>query len=1066
MELHTTGPSIMMAVTRMVETDMPNYIDENPVWVDKIFQYDEDTPVLGGVDGPDNWQAQALANRTQFLRTEVDKALSTALTSTGAYASRELAQKAIDDGLIPLNSLFNVHSDLNDVYYDQYENLNGTATPTGKSLRVDWPVGQPIHWDNINLSAFDRVNANRLVFSSSSTEYQEAKGTLPLIPAGTAVDIYFLLNLKSGVAPTVRLRDRDWSGPAVRLTPSAGVLKATLTATTDATEIRLYSDTGNTTDCELYMFVVYGNDSPVTSTVINLINEAQNSREYAERGIRISGYSTFKITSPNTFEVNGDGTGYGEVRLSMLPIKSGGVFRFKYKIASTAGWTYVRLLDSSTGSFVSAVNIITTDDLWRFIAINTNAEQMVDTVLIYTRTQATPISSHGFFNLMSVDGVYFSASQAYHDTPPDDVGIGMVPKLVNTQFDLFKAEGGNLYTFRTDTKKWGEAQGDVSVAAGQSATLYYRLLNTAGGTPFVRLHNGTTWVSDEYPLVYSLGLSSVTLLATSAASKFYIYCKQSSTSYGRLWAVLTGSPYTPETLLTEQLSAAILQSSAYVESGQPVGIGFTSFKPTSNNSWKFSADGTIYTETLVTIPRQPAGAKLRVMYAIDSNGANTYIRLRHSGGWASVETRIVTDGNRRYIDLQSNATAQAYGIVVYSRVQDAFFGTALVALVAVNDTFVSSSTAVNELASGSSDADTQQSTEVLFPSSVYFIAGRPVTLYGSNMVAGARSWSEGANLAVTSIPVAGKPAFFRSAYPDVTFTPDEIGGETIDIMAREDEKANAYRKPARINIVTPTAGEVVKICALMDSHGAKCVPWLSRAVSNVGAVYQGIGMYSIEGIPFEGRAGWSTFSYMGRRAEEQFTNPFLKPADQSDFDAHPEWCYAADYSGVSYAENPNLSSYHVFDVTAWKAARGLATNDKLVVVMQLGVNDRWRKYAASEVAAAQEFMISQFKAVLPNVRFVVSSHSLGWTNATEWTTYTPYITEKLIKFDARENESILQAPAWAMMSAKYGWDESVVSTSPTGVVEIALNDDVHPGPLGDAQWADALIGATIAAWHL
>ncbi|MEM5441004.1 hypothetical protein, partial [Serratia marcescens] len=66
------------------------------------------------------------------------------------------------------------------------------------------------------------------------------------------------------------------------------------------------------------------NDRPVTSIVINLINEAQNSREYAERGIRVSGYSTFKNTSQNTFEVNGDGTGYGEVRLSMLPIKSDG----------------------------------------------------------------------------------------------------------------------------------------------------------------------------------------------------------------------------------------------------------------------------------------------------------------------------------------------------------------------------------------------------------------------------------------------------------------------------------------------------------------------------------------------------------------------------------------------------------------------------------------------------------------------------------------------------------------------------------------------------------------------
>ncbi|MBH3264980.1 hypothetical protein I5R69_25920, partial [Serratia marcescens] len=527
---------------------------------------------------------------------------------------------------------------------------------------------------------------------------------------------------------------------------------------------------------------------------------------------------------------------------------------------------------------------------------------------------------------------------------------------------------------RTNTAKYAEARGDISVSSGKSVTFYYQLLNTAGGTPFIRLRNtaGNGWASAEYPLVFSPGLNSVTIAATADAGQAYIYCKNSQVSYNRLWGVMTGSPYTPETLLTERLASAILQSSAYVESARPVGSGFSSFTPTSNNSWRFASPGTAYSEAIVTIPQQPAGAKLRVMYAVKSNGANTYIRLRHAGGWASPETPIITDGARRFVDLQSDVGASAYEIRVYSRTQAAYWGTGFVALSAVNDIYLTSSTAANELTSDSSGSGAQQSTDVMFPSSVYLVAGRPVTLYGENFISGVREWLSGANMAISSTPAAGKPSVLRSALPDVTFRPEEIGGTTIEVNARADDTANVFRKSAAVRVATPVADETIKVCALMDSHGSICVPWLYRAVNSTGSVYQGVGMYSIEGIPFEGRAGWATFSYMGRRAEEQFTNPFLKIADANDKSSWPQWCYDTAYSGQSYADNPNLPSYHIFDVAAWAAARGLTAADKLVVVLQLGVNDRWRGYAATDVAAAQDFMITKFKAVLPQCRFVVS----------------------------------------------------------------------------------------------
>ncbi|WP_301694526.1 hypothetical protein, partial [Klebsiella pneumoniae] len=79
-----------------------------------------------------------------------------------------------------------------------------------------------------------------------------------------------------------------------------------------------------------------------------------------------------------------------------------------------------------------------------------------------------------------------------------------------------------------------------------------------------------------------------------------------------------------------------------------------------------------------------------------------------------------------------------------------------------------------------------QDTDVIFPSSFYLAANRRVTLYGDNAVAGERLWRGAANVMISSVPDNGKPAMLRNALPEVTFSPEEIGGTTLDITARAD----------------------------------------------------------------------------------------------------------------------------------------------------------------------------------------------------------------------------------------------------------------------------------------
>lgn len=223
------------------------------------------------------------------------------------------------------------------------------------------------------------------------------------------------------------------------------------------------------------------------------------------------------------------------------------------------------------------------------------------------------------------------------------------------------------------------------------------------------------------------------------------------------------------------------------------------------------------------------------------------------------------------------------------------------------------------------------------------------------------------------------------------------------------------------------------------------------------------------GIPFDGRGGWTTFDYLGKTQKTNFSQPFLRDATSTDFAAYPQYCYDKAWSGQSYAENPNLSAYHIFDVTAWMAAAGVSASDKLVVVIQLGYNDLYYSYTPLQTAQAQEFMIAKFREKIANARFVISHQAFGWSGVSapqSWPEFAKWITQKLRQFDNRLSEKIIVAPAWAQLSYKYGMNETITATSDTGVQTVSLPDDVHPGELGGAQWGDALVAPVLAAWNL
>ncbi len=123
---------IIMVFTPTGENKVTKTLTESPVWEDAIFQLEKSTPVLGGDNGPDNWQAEQLANRTLFLKLLAESAMQVAMTTSATYDDVEKAQDAINKG-IETHRFFTVR-ETDGVWSQRYENVNGVATPTGEKL--------------------------------------------------------------------------------------------------------------------------------------------------------------------------------------------------------------------------------------------------------------------------------------------------------------------------------------------------------------------------------------------------------------------------------------------------------------------------------------------------------------------------------------------------------------------------------------------------------------------------------------------------------------------------------------------------------------------------------------------------------------------------------------------------------------------------------------------------------------------------------------------------------------------------------------------------------------------
>ncbi len=791
---------------------------------------------------------------------------------------------------------------------------------------------------------------------------------------------------------------------------------------------------------------------------------------------------------------------YREAYSALLsPVAVGDIITVRYKYNGTGGAPTIGLKTSLNGTFVSNQPTLTSSNDWQevqltataatatllAIGVNTRLATTVQLSIIAYTSKKNAITTAILNSLDSISSLN------------GKVRIGSVDSWVNNTgypFSTFSQVNNNRVNYANASGVYSEMYANINVASGATVELNYAL-NITSGRLFARLANGSTWTGDEVQLSGGGVRQTVKLVASADTKQLKIYSK-AEVSSGSIFAEVN---YGQKNALTEQIDSlySAIASANAILAILSQDSTFDTLTKSSPYTYTLTDSGASYKQMLNSVNTVSGVSTVKLMYKITSTNAALKIQSRNGNAWGANERTLTLDGKYHEVDLPITSGQVFSGWGVYSQAKSGgytadvtmipisadgvFFTPATAILYGLMMSTASLDTRVTALENGQV---TNQNTDVIFPAYFYAVDGRPLRFYGANLVSGERPWHNGADVVLSSHGYEGKPILLKSIVPDATILPSEINGPTLVVNARADKSGAVYRKKATFTRLPAAQSGSVKVACIMDSLGERCVPWLYFALNSTGATYVGVGSrktrgmaddggYTLpntpaDGIPFDGRGGWTTFDFIGKTQKTNFSQPFLRDAVAADFAAYPQYCYDKAWSGQSYAENPNLSAYHIFDVTAWMSAAAVSASDKLVVVIQLGYNDLYYNYTPAQTVAAQEFMIAKFREKIANSRFVISHQAFGWSGVSapqNWPDFAKWITQKIRKFDNRLSEKIIVAPAWAQLSYKYGMNETITATSDTGVQTVSLPDDVHPGELGGAQWGDALVAPVLAAWN-
>lgn len=148
-------------------------LSETPSWESGILQLEEADRAKAGAGGVLNIPASQLANRTRYLKGQLEAYNGLLKSGELPFTDKPAAQEYIDAGKIPEGSIFSIRSDNPDYWVDEYKNQGGVPVATGKHLLSEASITARINTDENGNIAFhkDEDGLNLLALDDTGNLY-------------------------------------------------------------------------------------------------------------------------------------------------------------------------------------------------------------------------------------------------------------------------------------------------------------------------------------------------------------------------------------------------------------------------------------------------------------------------------------------------------------------------------------------------------------------------------------------------------------------------------------------------------------------------------------------------------------------------------------------------------------------------------------------------------------------------------------------------------------------------------------------------------------------------------
>ncbi|MBC4281371.1 right-handed parallel beta-helix repeat-containing protein [Klebsiella pneumoniae] len=123
-------------------------LSETPSWESGVLQLEEADRAKAGAGGVLNIPASQLANRTRYLKVQLEAYNGLLKSGELPFTDKPAAQEYIDAGKIPEGSIFSIRSDNPDYWVDEYKNQGGVPVATGKHLLSELAINSRIFMDD------------------------------------------------------------------------------------------------------------------------------------------------------------------------------------------------------------------------------------------------------------------------------------------------------------------------------------------------------------------------------------------------------------------------------------------------------------------------------------------------------------------------------------------------------------------------------------------------------------------------------------------------------------------------------------------------------------------------------------------------------------------------------------------------------------------------------------------------------------------------------------------------------------------------------------------------------